>query len=74
MDAERPGSVPEESPRPLLVSPREACRLLSIGLTRLYEILNAGELDSFLIGRSRRITLVSLHRFVERRRGDSIQH
>jgi excisionase family DNA binding protein len=66
MNAERPGTVPEGAPRPLLVSPREACRLLSIGLTRLYEILNTGELDSVLIGRSRRISVASIHSFVQR--------
>jgi excisionase family DNA binding protein len=50
---------------PLVVSPRQACRLLSVGLTRLYELLKAGKLDSFLVGRSRRITLASIHAYVE---------
>src|SRR5579885_3087608 len=41
---------------PLAVPPREACRLLSVGLTRLYELLHEGQLESFRYGRSRRIT------------------
>jgi excisionase family DNA binding protein len=53
---------------PLVVSPREACRLLSVGLTRLYEILNAGELDSFLVGRSRRMTVASIHAYIQLQR------
>ena len=52
--------------RPLAVPPRLACQLLSIGLTRLYELLNAGELDSFQIGRARRITTASISAYIHR--------
>jgi excisionase family DNA binding protein len=52
--------------RPLAVPPRLACQLLSVGLTRLYQLLNAGELDSFHIGRARRITTASIRGFVAR--------
>jgi excisionase family DNA binding protein len=45
---------------PLAVSPRQACRLLGVGNTRLYELINAGELDSYLDGRMRRITMDSI--------------
>jgi hypothetical protein len=51
----------------LLVKPRAACRLLACGNTRLYELLAAGELDSFLDGRSRKITIESIRRYVARR-------
>jgi excisionase family DNA binding protein len=51
---------------PLVVRPRDACRMLSIGLTRLYELLQAGELESYRSGRSRRISVVSIHAYVER--------
>jgi excisionase family DNA binding protein len=54
-----------DSSRPLAVPPRLACQLLSVGLTRLYELLNAGELESFHIGRARRITLASIHAYIE---------
>lgn len=52
--------------KPLAVPPRLACQLLSVGLTRLYELLNAGELDSFHIGRARRITTASIRGFIAR--------
>jgi hypothetical protein len=52
---------------PLVVSPRRARHLLDMGNTRLYELLAAGELDSFLDGRSRKITIESIHRYISRR-------
>lgn len=51
---------------PLAVTPREACRLLSIGNTRLYELIAAGELESYLDGRARRITMESIRARVAR--------
>ena len=47
---------------PLYVRPKEACRLLGIGLTRLYQLLNDRTLESILIGRTRLITMVSIKR------------
>jgi hypothetical protein len=35
---------------PLVVRPRAACRMLDCGITRLYELLAAGELESFADG------------------------
>jgi excisionase family DNA binding protein len=52
--------------KPLAVPPRRACELLSVGLTRLYELMNAGELDSFHIGRARRITTASISAYIDR--------
>lgn len=49
---------------PLVVKPREARRMLACSNTRLYELLAAGELDSFLDGRSRKITVESIHRYI----------
>jgi hypothetical protein len=54
----------------LVVSPRHARQLLDTGNTRLYELLAAGELDSFLEGRSRKITVESIQRFIDRRVAD----
>lgn len=45
---------------PLVVNPRDACRLLGCGLTRLYELIDAGEVESFRDGRSRRVTVQSI--------------
>lgn len=56
---------------PLVVSPRDACRLLSVGNSYLYRLLNDGELDSYLDGRVRRITVASIQRYVQRRLAQS---
>jgi len=46
----------------IVVSPRRACHMLDCGATRLYRLLAAGEQDS----RSRKITVASIRRYVER--------
>jgi hypothetical protein len=51
----------------LLVRPRAAWQMLDCGNTRGYELLNAGELESFLDGRARKITVESIHRYIERK-------
>jgi excisionase family DNA binding protein len=45
---------------PLAVSPRQACFLLSVGNTRLYELIRTGELEAYYEGRARRITMDSI--------------
>jgi excisionase family DNA binding protein len=65
-----PSSDPERRLDPLVVTPREACRLLSLGNTSLYALLARGELDSFRHGRARRITLASIRAYVSRRLPD----
>jgi hypothetical protein len=52
---------------PLLVRPRDAWRMLGCGNTHGYELLNAGELVSFLDGRARKITVESIHRYIARK-------
>jgi len=54
----------ETSPH-LVVPPRRACEMLSIGLTRCYELMNAGELKSFKDGKSRKITVASIRAYVD---------
>jgi excisionase family DNA binding protein len=51
---------------PLAVPPREASRLLSIGQSTLYALLRAGELHSFRIGNSRRISVQSIADYMAR--------
>ena len=51
----------------LVVKPKVAWRLLACSNTRGYELIAAGEIDSFLDGRSRKITVDSIRRYVERR-------
>jgi hypothetical protein len=41
--------------------------MLACSNTRGYELLNAGELESFLDGRSRKITVESIRRYIARR-------
>jgi excisionase family DNA binding protein len=45
---------------PLAVSPRQACQLINVGITYLYDLINNGELESYLEGRSRKITMRSI--------------
>jgi hypothetical protein len=52
---------------PLVVKPRVAWKLLSCGNTKGYELLQSGELESFLDGGSRKITMASIRRYIERR-------
>jgi hypothetical protein len=52
---------------PLVVKPKAAWRMLSVSNTRGYELLAAGELDSFRDGRSRKVTVELIHRYIARR-------
>ena len=54
---------------PLVVKPKVAWKMLACGNTRGYELLAAGELESFLDGRSRKITLQSIRDYIARRLG-----
>jgi hypothetical protein len=60
-------------PVPLLVKPREAWRLLNCSNTRGYELIAARELESFLDGRSRKITMKSIHHYIEHRLTRSLE-
>ena len=50
----------------LAVSPRRAWNMLDIGNTRGYELLKAGELESYMEGRARRITVRSIQAYIDR--------
>ena len=49
-----------DSDGPLVVSPTKAMRMLDCGRTRLYELLSNGELELYLDGKSRKITVASI--------------
>lgn len=51
---------------PLVVSPRRARILLDIGNTKLYELIDAGELESFKDGKARKITMASIKQRINR--------
>jgi excisionase family DNA binding protein len=50
----------------VLVTPEEAARRLSLGRTTVYVLISSGALASVRIGRSRRVPVVALDRYVER--------
>jgi hypothetical protein len=54
---------------PLAVSPRQACLLLGIGNTRLYQLIGNGELVTYHEGRARRVTMASIRARVARLAG-----
>ena len=49
----------------LLLTPLEAAAILSIGRTKVYELMEAGLLESVTIGRCRRVPAEALAPFVE---------
>ena len=52
---------------PLVVKPKVAWKMLACSNTRGYELLAAGELESYKGGRSRKITVASIRALVARR-------
>lgn len=52
---------------PKAVPPKAAFEMIGVGVTKGYELLGAGELESFTIGRARRVTTASIDAFLERR-------
>jgi excisionase family DNA binding protein len=53
----------------LLLRPEEAAEVLSIGRSKVYELIGTGELASVHIGASRRIPADALVEFVRRLQG-----
>ncbi len=49
----------------LLLRPMEAAEMLAIGRSRMYELLTTGALPSIRIGRSVRIPIAALNRWIE---------
>ena len=56
-------STAADPPR-LLFTVEEAARVLGIGRTRMFELIQAGSVETVLIGRLRRIPLDALDAFV----------
>jgi len=56
-----------QSTEPLAVPPRVAFKMLSVGTTKGYDLLARGELESFVDGHMRRITIASINAYVARR-------
>jgi excisionase family DNA binding protein len=51
----------------LVVSPKTACAMLGVGVTKLYELIDTGELESYKDGKMRRITVASIKARVARK-------
>jgi excisionase family DNA binding protein len=51
---------------PLLLTPEEAAKVLRVGRTTVFALMKAGELRAVHIGRSCRLSLAELQRYVER--------
>lgn len=54
---------------PIAVSVGEAASTLSLGRTKIYELLRSGELKSRTVGRRRLISVASIHSFLEQSSG-----
>ncbi len=51
----------------LVVSPRRTAVLLDCGVTRVYELINSGELESYKDGAARKIVVASIRGYIARR-------
>jgi excisionase family DNA binding protein len=51
----------------LLLRPKQAMYLLNCGHTRLYEMIAAGDIESFLDGGARKISTASVEAYIERK-------
>jgi hypothetical protein len=51
---------------PLVVSPRRARQMLDCSMTRLYELINSGEIQSYRDGKSRKAIVASIKAHIAR--------
>lgn len=59
-----------ENPR-LSYKPEQAAAVLGIGRSKVYELMQAGELESFKLGKSRLIPHTSLEQLIARKMGEA---
>lgn len=52
---------------PIAIPPKDAFAAIGVGITKGYELINAGELITFKVGRATRITTASLKDYVAKR-------
>jgi hypothetical protein len=52
---------------PLVTDVAGAQRMLDAGHQKIWDLLNAGELESFRLGRARRITIQSIRSYIQRK-------
>lgn len=51
---------------PLALPPKQAFAAIGVGITKGYELIAAGDLETFKIGRATRVTTESLRSYVAR--------
>jgi excisionase family DNA binding protein len=56
---------------PLSVRVKQACQLIGIGRSKLYELIAGGDIETIKVGAATLIPMSSLVRLVESRRGAS---
>lgn len=54
------------TPKPIAVPAKDGFRMLGVSKSKGYELIAAGEIDTFKIGRATRITVSSLEAYVAR--------
>ena len=62
---------PTTSIDPIVVSSAEAMRLGCWGKTKFFELITAGELESYIDGRDRRVIVKSIYDYIARKRQES---
>ncbi len=58
-------AFPDQSPEPLAYSVADACRVSSIGRTRLYQLIGEGRLQARKIGKRTLIPAASLRALID---------
>ena len=61
---------PASERRPIVASVNETMAALKIGRAKTYELINSGQLQSYVEGVSRKILWSSIHDYFERRLGE----
>ncbi len=51
---------------PLVVSPKRGCQMLDCSMTRFYELLNSGQIQSYREGKSRKAIVASIKAHIAR--------
>ena len=59
-------AVDKKQAQKIVVSVKEAARMLSVSEAQIYKYIRAGELESFMFGRARRIEMSSIKAIVQR--------
>jgi hypothetical protein len=77
MAADRPGLGHNGGPaldEVLSATVREACKISRFSRDAIYNLINTGEIRSFLLGSRRFIDVPSLREYIRRRAAEPLQH